>query len=77
MLLCIRPARSTARLLGVISDVCIMTSYQPNIATALRPIHRAAAKASLCVLSGITVIKFLNNFGSSVSQQKCSLYNLY
>ena len=47
--------RSTAGLLGVISDVCIMTSYQPNIATALRPIHRAAAKASLCVLSGITV----------------------
>ena len=69
--------RSTARLLGVISDRDIMTSYKPNIANALRPIHCAAAEASLCVLSGITVIKFLNNFGSSVSQQKCSLYNLY
>ena len=57
---------SSAGLLGVISDVCIMTSYQPNIAAALRPIYRAPAKSSLCVLSGITVIKFLNNFGSSV-----------
>ena len=69
--------RSTARLLGVISDWDIMTSYKPNIANGLRPIHRAAAEASLCVLSGITVIKFLNNFRSSVSQQNFSLYNLY
>ena len=58
--------RSTARLLGVISDRDIMTSYKPNIANGLRPIHRGAAEASLCVLSGITVIKFLNNLGSSV-----------
>ena len=43
-----------------------MTSYKPNIANGLRPIHRAAAEAFLCVLSGITVIKFLNNLGSSV-----------
>ena len=46
-----------------------MTSYKPNIANALRPIHCASADTPLCVLSGITVIKFLNNLGSSVSQQ--------
>ena len=61
--------RPTAGMLGVINNWDIMTSYKQNIAHALRPSHRAAAEArSLCVLSGITVIKFLNNLSSSVSQ---------
>ena len=63
--------------LGVINNWDIMTSYKPNIANALRPIHRASAETSLCVLSGITVIKFLNNGDPRLANKIFSLYNLY